>query len=165
MSKRHKRYFLRDKESKLLLSRASERLRVDLSKIFKSKASFEVVETDSEKIILVEGRPLLVETGEDLFPTLMFNELLAIAPKVVVDMGAIPFVCKGANVMAPGIRRFEGKFSKGDLVFILDEKNRKAVAVGEILCDSEEAAKIDRGIVVRSVHFAGDRVWTHLKTL
>ena len=45
-------------------------------------------------------------------------------------MGAIPYVCKGATVMAPGIVRVEGEFGKGDLVLIVDMKHGKALALG-----------------------------------
>ena len=51
-------------------------------------------------------------------------------------MGAVPFVCKGANVMAPGIRKVEGEFAKGDLVIIVDEKHGKALALGESMLDA-----------------------------
>ena len=64
-----------------------------------------------------------------VLPTLLFTEFTAKAPKIVVDMGAIPYVCKGATVMAPGIVRVEGEFGKGDLVLIVDMKHGKALAL------------------------------------
>jgi predicted RNA-binding protein (TIGR00451 family) len=106
---------------------------------------------------------LLAKTGEDLFPTLIFNEYFALAPKAIVDMGAVPYVCKGANVMKPGIRRLDGEFKKGDFVFVVDERHGKPLAVGETLYDKGEAEKAVHGAVIRNVHFVGDKIWNFLK--
>lgn len=163
MPEKSRRYFLRDKEARILLETASRRLKVDLGRIFGSKVNVELVETEFAEIILINGRPLLAKVGENVYPTLVFSEYFSIAPKVVVDMGAIPFVCKGANVMAPGIRRFEGKFARGDLVFIVDEKHGKPIALGETLVGVDEAEKTERGIIINNIHFVGDRLWNFIK--
>lgn len=86
-------------------------------------------------------------------------------PKVTVDMGAVPFVCKGANIMAPGIRRYQGDFKKGDFVFIIDEKYGKPLALGEIVYDAEEVKSVKQGIVVKNKHYVGDNIWNILKQL
>jgi PUA domain protein len=65
--------------------------------------------------------------------------------------------------MAPGIRRYEGEFRKGALVFVVDEKHGKALGVGEALYDSEEARKVKQGVVIKNVHFVGDRTWNFIK--
>jgi PUA domain protein len=80
-------------------------------------------------------------------------------------MGAIPYVCNGADVMAPGIVRFEGEFGKGDLVLVVDEKHGKPLALGEILYDSENAKSIKQGVVIRNIHFVSDKIWNFAKTL
>ena len=46
-------------------------------------------------------------------------------------MGAVPYVCKGATIMAPGIVRIEGDFSMGELVVVVDMKFGKALGIGE----------------------------------
>jgi PUA domain protein len=86
-------------------------------------------------------------------------------PKVVVDMGAVPHVCGGANVMAPGVVRFEGEFGKGDLVLVVDERHGKPIAIGEVVHDRNTAKKVSQGIVVRNIHFVGDKIWNFVKTL
>jgi PUA domain protein len=163
MPEKYRRYFLKDKEAKALLSKVSDRLRVHIEQVLSGKASFEVVETEFAEIFLIKGKPLLAKTAETVYPTLVFDEFTVSAPKAVVDMGAIPYVCKGANVMAPGIRRFEGEFKKGDLVLVADEKYGKALAIGETLYDSEEAKKTRQGVVVKNVHFVGDKTWNFIK--
>jgi PUA domain protein len=163
--KTRRRHFLKDKEVKELLTEISEKLKIDPKRIFEGTVSFEVVEAEFVEIYLANGKPVIVKTQSNLFPTLVFNEYIALAPKVVVDMGAVPYVCKGANIMAPGIRRFEGHFKKGDIVFVVDEKHGKALAVGEALYDSEEARSISQGMVVRNIHYVSDKTWNLMKEL
>jgi PUA domain protein len=163
MPEKHRRYFLRDKEAKALLNKAPEKLRSTLDQVLKGKTSFEVVETDFAEIFLVNGKPMLFKAGDNVHPTLVFDEFLTVAPKAVVDMGAVPYVCKGANIMAPGIRRYEGDFRKGDTVYVVDEKHGKALAVGEALYDCEEAKGVKQGVVVRNVHFVSDKIWEFMK--
>jgi PUA domain protein len=165
MSEKHRRYFLKARESKEILEKASKRLRIDLQQILKDKTSVEVVETESMKLFLINGKPVLAQTQEDVYPTLTFKEFIDHAPGVTVDMGAVPYLCKGANLMAPGIRRFNGTFQKGDLVLITDEKHGKPIALGETLYDTEQAKKIKRGIIIKNIHYVGDKTWNQLKQL
>jgi len=166
MPTKQRRYTLKTKEAKQVLDEASKTLKLDLEGLFGGKASAEVVESDVGKVYLVGGKPLLFkfEDGKVL-PTLLFAEWVARAPKIVVDMGAVPFVCKGATVMAPGIVRVEGEFALGDLVLVVDVKFGKALAVGESLMDAESARQTRKGPVVRTLHFVGDKVWDYIKTL
>ncbi|MBX5329160.1 MAG: DUF1947 domain-containing protein [Candidatus Bathyarchaeota archaeon] len=163
MSEKIRRYFLKAKEARDILSVVSERLKVSLERLFEGKVNVEVVETEVVEIFLLNGKPVLAKTGGNVFPTLAFNEFLASAPKVVVDMGAVPHVCNGANVMAPGIVRFEGDFGKGDFVVVADEKHGKPIAIGEALQDSEEIKKVKQGVVVKNLHFVGDKIWVLIK--
>ena len=165
MSEKHRRYFLKARESKLLLEKASRRLGIDLGQISKDKANVEVIQAESIELFLINGKPVLAQTEEGLYPTLTFKEFIDRAPRVTVDMGAIPYVCKGANIMAPGIRGFSGEFRKGDLVVITDEKHGKPIALGETLYDTEQAKNIKQGIVIKNIHYVGDRIWNQLKQL
>jgi PUA domain protein len=165
MHKKYRRYFLKAKEIKSILSEASEKLKVDFRQIFKGKVNMELVETDFAEIFLINGKPLLVRIKEKILPTLVFNEIFALMPKVVVDMGAVPYVCSGANVMAPGIVRFEGEFRKGDFVFVVDEKHGKTIAIGEAAYDADAAKKARQGAVIKNIHFVSDKIWNFLKKL
>jgi predicted RNA-binding protein (TIGR00451 family) len=79
-------------------------------------------------------------------------------------MGAVRHICNGANVTAPGIVRFEGSFRKGDLVFVVDEKYGKPIAIGEILYDDAEAVQASsKALWLRMCTFVGDRIWSALK--
>ncbi len=165
MSERRRRYFLREREAKSILNQAIEKLGVDLSEISKDKKSFEVVEAPIGSVFLLDSKPFLLKAGNDVFPALTSEKLLSSIPKVVVDMGAVPYVCKGADVMAPGIRRFEGEFSEGNIVLVVDEKHGKSIAVGEALHDSKEAKTMKQGAVIRNIHFVGDSLWNLMKKI
>ena len=164
MPEKHRRYFLKEREAKALLCKVTEKLKINVEQLFKGKASFEVVETDVGEIYLINGKPQLAKIGGLVFPTLMFDEFLAVAPKAIVDMGAVPYVCKGANVMAPGIKRYEGEFKKGDFITVVDERHGKALAIGEAFYESDEARKIKQGIAIKSIHYVGDRIWDLVKS-
>ena len=160
-----RRYPLKAKEAKQIVEEASRKLRLNMEELFDAKAIVEVVESDAGEIYLIEGKPVLFKAGDTVLPTLLFNEFTAKAPKVVVDMGAIPYVCKGATVMAPGIVRIEGEFGKGDLVLIVDMKHGKSLAVGESLLDVETAKGTKKGPVVKTLHYVSDKIWDYIKTI
>jgi PUA domain protein len=163
MPEKFRRYFLRAKDTRAFLGKAKEKLGVDLEHIFKAKVDVELIETEFAEVYLINGKPLMAKTEEKLFPTLVFDEFLTSAPKVFVDMGAILHVCNGANIMAPGIVRFEGEFTKGDFVLVMDEKYRKPLAIGEAVYNVEEAVKVKHGIIIKNIHFVGDKIWDFVK--
>jgi PUA domain protein len=165
MSQKHRRYSLRTKEAKQIITQASGKLKVNLETLFGAKANVETVEADFGQLLLIDGKPLLFKTGAAVLPTLLAKEILVHVPKVVVDMGAIPYVCNGADVMAPGIVRYEGEFIKGDIVLVLDEKHGKPLALGEILYASEEAKSVRQGVVVKNLHYVSDKIWNSAKPL
>ena len=78
---------------------------------------------------------------------------------VVVDMGAISFITKGADVMAPGITDADASIMKDDLVWICDEKYRKSLAVGIALMSGEEMKASSTGKAIKTVHYVGDQLW------
>ena len=145
MPTKQRRYALKTKEAKQILTQASAKVKFDLDVFFGGKATVEVVESDVGEVYLIGGKPLFFKAGGEVLPTLLFSEFTAKAPKIVVDMGAVPYVCKGATVMAPGIVRIEGEFSKGDLVLVVDVKFGKALALGESLMDAETAKATKKG--------------------
>jgi len=165
MPTKQRRYPLKTKEAKQILESASSMLKMDLEALFGAKAVVEVVESDVGEIYLVGGKPVMFKGEDRVLPTLLFTEFAAKAPKIIVDMGAIPYVCKGATVMAPGIVRVEGEFDKGDLVLVVDMKHSKALAVGESLMDAAIAKNTKKGPVIKTLHFVSDKVWDFIKTL
>ncbi|MEM2994815.1 MAG: DUF1947 domain-containing protein [Candidatus Bathyarchaeia archaeon] len=165
MPEKYKRHFLKTREAKLLVNKASERIKFGLEQILMVKAKVELVKTEIAEIYIFNNKPLFAKIGENVFPTLVFNEFLNLAPKVVVDMGAVPHVCNGANVMAPGIVNIEGNFRKGELVVVVDEKHRKPLAIGETEYDMNEMKSVKHGVVVKNIHHVGDHIWNLVKGL
>lgn len=165
MPTKQRRYALKSKHAKHLLKEISERLKVNMAVIFGSNANVEVVEADFGKIYLVNSNPFFFKAGEKLLPTLIFQDFTLQAPRIVVDMGAVPYVCNGADIMAPGIVRVEGEFGKGALVLVVDEKHGKPLAVGESFYDSKIAKNTKQGAVVKNVHFVSDKIWNFAKAL
>jgi PUA-domain protein len=156
-----RRYPLKAKEAKQIIEQTNQTLKLSFDK----DATVEVIESDVGEIYLIGGKPLLFKSGTRVLPTLLFNDFIAKAPKIVVDMGAIPYVCKGATVMAPGIVRVEGEFVLGDLVLVVDMKHGKALAIGEVLMDSTTARASKKGPIVKTLHFVSDKIWDYIKSL
>jgi len=163
MPEKFTRHFIKNKQSEFFLNKVVEKLKVNLEQILRTKIKLELVATEFAEIYLIDEKPLLVKVEEEIFPTLIFNEYLTLLPKVLVDMGAVPYVCNGANIMAPGIRRIEGEFKAEDFVIVLDEKHGKPIAVGKTIYDSETAKKTKHGMIIKNIHYVGDRIWDFIK--
>jgi PUA-domain protein len=165
MPTKQRRHPLKTKEAKQIIENATKTLKFDFEIVFDPKTTMEVVESEVGEIYLISGKAILFKAAEKMLPTLLFSEFSSKAPKIVVDMGAIPYVCKGATVMAPGIVRVEGNFGKGDIAVIVDVKHGKALAVVETLMDMETAKQTKKGPVAKNLHYVGDKVWDYIKTL
>ncbi|MFA5412568.1 MAG: DUF1947 domain-containing protein [Candidatus Micrarchaeia archaeon] len=127
------------------------------------KATVEVVEDTRGTIILQEGEPVLLLHQDKWFPTLQTLNKSNTLKKITVDMGAIPFVCSGADVMRPGIKNIEDGIAKDAPVVVIDEKYGKLLAVGVALFGSEEMQKMAKGKVIKNLHYVGDWIWNFNK--
>jgi len=164
LPKKRRRHFLKEKEAKRFLLEVSKTLGTDIDQLLGSKTGVEVNETETAEIFFFNGRPLLARSDGLLFPTLYFEEFFAVIPKIVVDMGAVPYVCKGADVMAPGVRTIKGEFEENSLILVVDERHGKPLAVGVALFGSEDMKALDSGKIVKTLHYVGDKLWNYLKT-
>jgi len=81
------------------------------------------------------------------------------AKYVVIDMGAVGYITKGADVMAPGISDADLMIQKDDFVWICDEKHRKPLATGIALMTGEEMKTKKPGKAVKTLQYVGDRFW------
>ncbi len=165
MPYKQRRHSLKSKQAKQILTEVSKTLNVTVETLFGSKPNVEVVESEAGNIYLINDKPLFFNLEKKVMPTLLFEDFVLRAPKIVVDMGAIPYVCNGADVMAPGIVRIEGEFGKGDLILVVDEKHRKPLALGESLTDAESIRNTKQGAVVKNLHFVSDKIWNIAKKL
>jgi PUA-domain protein len=129
----------------------------------KSRVETELVK-DSE-IILVDGQPIAFKRDGQLVPVLTNSAALEKMPRITVDMGAVPHVAGGADIMAPGIRKVEGSFGPKTLVVVVDEKHGKSLAIGATLYDSATLSATKKGKVITNLHYVGDLVWETIKPL
>ena len=106
-----------------------------------------------------------VQAGETFFPYLGSQATLALFPQAFVDEGAIKFLLNGADVMRPGIRKFDDWGPPGRMVVVREEKKGRAIAVGVSTVASAEAQGMTRGGCIRNVHHVGDKYWNMHKSL
>lgn len=118
---------------------------------------------DDAQIITGAGIKIL-KVNEDYLPFLSETETLKKFPNVMVDMGAVKFMCKGANVMRPGIKKYT-EFEKDSLVCIVEESQHKFLAVGKSLVSSSELENMEKGEVIKNIHYISDRFWEVGKTI
>jgi len=132
----------------------------------KKTDSVEVIKHSSGfTIYLINGIPSYVRKNSSLFPVLSNEKLVNLLNRITVDMGAIPYICNGAAVMAPGVVNVSGDFDYGALVTIVDENHGKAIAIGKAFLNSKDIRNTEKGKVVNVLHYVGDRIWHYVKEL
>ncbi len=119
--------------------------------------------SDEAQIIIGKGIKIL-KINDDYLPFLSEIDTLEKFPNVMVDMGAVKFMCKGANVMRPGIKKFT-EFEKDKIVCIVEESQHKFLAVGKSMVSSSELENMEKGEVVKNLHYISDKFWETGKTI
>jgi len=118
-----------------------------------------------DKGIIITGMGLTaVKIGEDIMPFLDDISMLEKFPNVMVDMGAVKFICKGANVMRPGITKFSD-FENGEIVCVIEESQHKFLAVGKAEIPSKQLDEIRKGEVIKNMHYISDIFWESEKEI
>ena len=147
-------------ETNHILKLVSEQWKQELPKIKNLKVYFV-----DEHAQLITGKGITVlKIVDDYLPFLNQTDILGKFPNVMVDMGAVKFMCNGANVMRPGIKKYT-EFSKDDLVCVIEESKHKFLAVGKALTDSSELENMPKGEIVKNLHYISDRYWEISKTI
>ena len=148
---------MREKEIKALSKNLQEIFGVP---VFDEKDPVDMAESSDFNVIFV-GQDILGIVYEDK-PFLSIRGLLKYRPEarsVTVDMGAIPFVTNGADVMGPGITDADENIAEGDLVWIKDIKNGVPIAVGKSLRSGAELKSKAGGKAIKSILYVGDKLW------
>lgn len=121
-------------------------------------------DSDEGPVLLAGGRVVAARLDEDpnapFLPTV--HGMLARPPTrawVTVDMGAVPHVTNGADVMAPGIVDADPGIAEGAPVWVRDERNEKPLAVGRALVEGPAMVAGDSGKAVATLHHVGDTVF------
>lgn len=129
--------------------------------IIPKKAQVELVKIeDYPDILLIEGEPLLMQVNNKIIPTLhaMINEEIT-EKYATVDMGAINFVIKGADIMSPGIVDADESITPGETIVIIEEKHHKPLAIGTSLITGKEMVENNKGKAIENLHYVGDSIW------
>ncbi len=154
-----RRYFLSKKDIKKIKNELKEFFG-DVDEIIPKKGNVEIAIADDFEIILVDKEPIAFKKDDKVIPTLrLLLKKLPDKNLVVVDMGAIKFLIKGADVMAPGIVDADENINEGDVVFVVDENHKKPICIGIALMSGKEMKEEDKGKAVENIHYVGDKLW------
>lgn len=138
----------------------SEKWKITIPKI----KNLKVYEIDNETQLITGNDIKILKIKDEHLPFLSEVQILKKFPYIQVDMGAVKFMCKGANLMRPGITKFS-EFSKNDIVCIVEESQNKFLAVGKSEVNSSELENMDKGEVLKNLHYISDKAWEISKTL
>ena len=152
-----KRKRMRSKEVKALAKELEDVMGVP---VFSEEDGVDMAESTDYNLIFVKS-DILGLVYEDK-PFLTIRGILKYKPgkrAVTVDMGAVPYVTNGADVMGPGITEADPEIAEGDMVWIRDARNGAPLAVGVALRSGEALASKEPGKAIKTIHFVGDKLW------
>ncbi len=144
----------------------------DLLKQVSAQWKIEIPKTKNLKVhrimdnvqIFTASDIMILKIEETYLPFLSQTSLLEKFPHVLVDMGAVKFMCNGANVMRPGIRS-HSEFDREQVVCVIEESQHKFLAVGKSLVPSSELETMEKGEVIKNMHYISDKYWEIGKTI
>lgn len=142
------------------LEKISSQWNIELPKV-KTLTIHEI--DDDASLITGEGFSA-IKLGETYIPFLSESGLLERFPKIIVDMGAVKFVCNGATVMRPGVKNYS-EFEKDQIVCVVEESRNKFLAIGRSLVSSKDMSTMTKGEVVKNLHYVSDRFWEAAKEI
>ena len=125
-----------------------------------------IVLDDKSELYFVAGELWLVRLEAEMYPglqALITNNVQL--PQVVVDMGAVPHIANGADVMAPGILNLDENLKVDDFAVIIDQKNQVPLAVGRMRLTREAILETKKGRALETLHYVGDHLWKLVKGL
>jgi len=147
-------------ETALVLKNVSEKWNMEFPKI----KNLKVHQISNDAQIIVGDGIKILKIDEEYVPFLSEIQMLEKFPYVMVDMGAVKFMCKGANVMRPGIKKYS-EFQKDSIVCVIEESHHKFLAIGKTLVSSQELENMEKGEVIKNLHYISDKFWEIGKTL
>lgn len=128
-----------------------------VKELLDKKTNAEVID---DRFIKINRETMFFYLDGKVIPTLkniLKNNFLK---KITVDMGAVKFVVKGADIMRPGIVEIENGIKQNETISIVDQNNKKPIAVGIALLNSEDMKNTKEGKVIKNIHYVGDEIWT-----
>lgn len=148
-----KRVPIRRKEAKKIIESAKQRAIVFNFEKFNLA---EVIELQEEKLLLIDATPTLILFNDGkTIPHISSLGKTTKCPALMVDDNAVKPILNGADIMMPGIIKFNN-FKKDDSVAVFS-KDLTLIAVGIALINSTEIVVGGKGKVVQNVHRENDK--------
>ncbi len=122
------------------------------------------VEIDNGESLLIGKEFIAVKIDNYIIPFLTMK-FLEIPGKIVIDKGAVRFICNGANIMRPGVIRVEGTFEIDDIIGVEEAQHGKMLAIGFALVNSLDIQGMSKGVVMKNMHYIGDKFWEAFKNI
>ncbi len=115
-----------------------------------------VLELDSALVLVNDGF-MIYDRKNSVFYPFLADKLSEQLPQLEVDSGAAENIKHGANIMRPGITKFDSRLKKGWPVLIRGNGESLAIAISAM--DYAEAISAQKGVVAKNVHRQGDQIW------
>jgi len=107
-----------------------------------------------------DGRVIIINVNNDYLPFIDSLHHFEGYSRVYIDEGAARALLRGADLMAPGILEME-KFEKE--MYVVVRYKDTDMAIGKSLYSSEEIETMERGKVIKVIHYKGDKMWKTIK--
>ena len=156
--------YLSKKEKKQL----NEELNKELQENYQINPNKDII-TEKNNILYKNGNKFLIIKQNDIdninkksnlyLPHLNSVDENSKFKSVFIDKGAIPFIIKGADLMKPGITKFDEDIKKNDIIIIKDENHNKNLAIGHSLLSSKELKKQEKGKSIIIYHYFNDEYY------
>lgn len=115
---------------------------------------------EDKKAYILENKIFAFEDDERIVLSVRGVSLFQLNKKfVVVDDGGIPYVCRGANVMAPGVIDADDEIKPNDWVWVAERKERTPLAVGYAIMSGKKMVENSKGVAVKTINHVGDKIW------
>jgi PUA domain protein len=120
---------------------------------------------DRVQMVAINKEPKFFSThDEQWLPVLrLLHQYPDLLPIVQVDRGAIKFVLKGADIMAPGLTSAGGDLSTSlpaeTYVAIKAEGKEQILAIGKTTMSTDDMKKINKGTAITNLHYLNDGLW------
>ena len=157
-----KRIALKSSEAKRVLQELGLKFPAFAAELH-SKQVVEEIDVENGKLYILDNKPFAVSKASGLFPSLMNDDVLKTLPSITVDMGAIPHICNGADIMRPGIKVINGEFEKGAVLLVKDIKFGKSIGICVAEVSSGSMQTMGKGKAAQNVHYVGDSYWQAMK--
>ncbi len=117
--------------------------------------------SESESGIVVDkSNVIAIEKSGHIFPCLRIVRRVKMKIGIIkVDIGAIRFVVKGADIMRPGITHIDEQINEGDLVLVIEEQKKSPLSFGIAMYDSVDMKAMQTGKCVKNLHHLKDTWW------